>query len=162
MKTEIRLTTIADFDQVGKIFTEENQFHVELVPEIIQIANPIMTHDWFEKVLNNPDETLFAATIKESIVGVALVELRTNIDDPIFRPRKYLHVSEIAVAESHRGQGIGRLLMDRIHQWSREQDISEIELQVWERNDPAIGFYEKLGYQPWRRTMRKTISDRKK
>ena len=103
MNTEIRLPSNDDFDQVGKIFTEENQFHVELVPEIIQIANPIMMHVWFEKVLINPDKTLFAATIKDNLVGVALVEHRTNIDDPIFRSRKYLHISEIAVAESHRG-----------------------------------------------------------
>ena len=87
MNTEIRLPSNDDFDQVGKIFTEENQFHVELVPEIIQIANPIMMHVWFEKVLINPDKTLFAATIKDNLVGVALVEHRTNIDDPIFRSR---------------------------------------------------------------------------
>jgi GNAT superfamily N-acetyltransferase len=70
-------------------------------------------------------------------------------------------IEEIAVAASHRGRGIGRLLMDRIHQWGREQGITEIELQVWKRNRQAINFYEKLGYQMWRRTMRYTIDDQK-
>jgi len=157
MNIKIRLATESDFEEVGKIFAEENRFHADLVPEIIQVAEPIMTHDWFSKVLNNSDETLFVATTKENIIGLALVALKKNIDDTIFSPRKYLHISEIAVAESHRGQGIGRSLMEKIHHWGREQGITEIELQVWERNDPAIVFYEKMGYQPWRQTMRFTL-----
>jgi ribosomal protein S18 acetylase RimI-like enzyme len=71
-----------------------------------------------------------------------------------------VHINEIAVASSHRGRGIRRLLMQRIHQWGQAQDIAEIEMQVWERNDQAIGFYENLGYQMWRRTMRFSIYDR--
>jgi len=157
MNIEIRLVTKADFEQVGIIFAEENQYHAELVPEIIQVADPIMTQEWFDDILNDPDKTLFAAELGEQIAGVAFVELRSSIDDPIFRQRRYIHISEIAVAASHRGQGIGRLLMDRIHQWGQTQGIAEIELQVWERNEPAIGFYEKLGYQMWRRTLRLTI-----
>ncbi|MCP4415030.1 MAG: GNAT family N-acetyltransferase [Chloroflexi bacterium] len=159
MNVEIRLVTRADFEQVGHIFAEENRFHAELVPEIIQIADPIMTQEWFDDVLNNPSKTLFVAEMGTGVVGVALVDLKTSIDDPIFRQRRYIHISEIAVAASHRGQGIGRLLMERIHQWGQAQGIAEIELQVWERNDQAIGFYKNLGYQMWRRTMRFTLDE---
>ncbi len=160
MNIKIRLVTEADFEQIGHIFAEENRFHAELVPEIIQIADPIMTQKWFDDVLNDPDKTLFVAEIGEDVVGVALVEIRTSIDDPIFRQRRYVHINEIAVAASHRSRGIGRLLMERIHQWGRAQGIVEIELQVWERNEKAIGFYENLGYQMWRRTMRFAVDDR--
>ncbi|UCC50774.1 MAG: GNAT family N-acetyltransferase [Anaerolineaceae bacterium] len=159
MNMEIRLATAADFEQVGTVFAEENRFHAELVPEIVQTAIPIMTQEWFDDVLNDPDKTMFVAKIDEDVVGVALVELKSSIDDPIFRKRRYIHINEIAVAAAYQSQGIGRLLMERIHQWGREQDIAEIELQVWERNDQAIGFYEKLGYQKWRRTMRFTIDE---
>jgi GNAT superfamily N-acetyltransferase len=58
------------------------------------------------------------------------------------------------IGEAHRGQGIGHLLMESIQQWAREHNISEIELQVWERNTSAIGFYKRFGYQNWRRTLR--------
>jgi len=159
MNLEIRLTTETDFEQIGNIFAEENRFHAELVPEIIQVADPIMTPEWFDNVLNDPEKTLFVAEMRTDIVGVALIELKTSIDDPIFRQRKYVHINEVAVAASHRGRGIGRLLMERIHQWGQEQGVTEIELQVWERNGQAIGFYQKLGYQMWRRTMRYTIDD---
>lgn len=159
MKTEIRLATQTDFDQVGIIFMEENRYHAELVPEIIQVADPIMTQKWYSEVLNNPNKVLFLADVGSNIIGVTLAEIRMNIDDTIFTPRKYVHINDISVAVSHRGQGIGQLLMERVHKWALNQGISDIELQVWERNTQAIGFYEKIGYQPWRRTMRFTIND---
>jgi diamine N-acetyltransferase len=161
MNINIRLATKTDFDQVGSIFVEENRFHAELVPEIIQVAEPIMTTKWFEAVLENPDQILFVAEDGQELAGVALFELRTSIDDPIFTPRKYVHLSEIAVSGKYRGRGVGRLLMEEIQHWTEEHRISDIELQVWAKNTQAISFYEHLGYQPWRQTMRLTIGNLK-
>ena len=160
MSFKIRLATGSDFVQVGNVFSEENRYHAELMPEIFQVADPIMTPEWFDDVLKDPRTALFVAELEDEVVGVALVELKTNPSDPIFRGRRYAYIEEIAVAASHRSQGIGRLLMERIHQWGQEQGIAEVELQVWERNGRAIGFYQRLGYQMWRRTMRYTIDER--
>ena len=160
MSVKIRIAIDADFDQIGAIFSEENQFHANLVPEIIQVANPITTHKWYDEVVNNPDKILFVAEIGKDVVGVVLFETRTNIDDTIFTPRKFVHINDIAVAESHRDQGIGRLLMESIHKWADAHGIADVELQVWERNTQAIGFYERLGYQPWRRTMQLKIDEK--
>jgi len=160
MNLEIRLATESDYKQVGNIFSEENKYHAELMPEIFQVADPIMTLEWFSGVLEDPRTALFVAELEAEVVGVALVELKTNLNDPVFRPRRYAYIEEIAVAASHRGRGIGRVLMERIHHWAQEQGITEIELQVWERNGQVIDFYQKLGYQMWRRTMRYTVNDR--
>jgi ribosomal protein S18 acetylase RimI-like enzyme len=159
MNPEIRLATQDDFGAVGKIFAEENQFHADLVPEIIQVTDPIMTHEWFYEILSNPNKRLFVAVIGSELVGVVLVEIRTNIDDPIFTPRKYVFVDELAVAESHRSRGIGRLLMERVRRLAKSQNINAIELQVWERNIPAMGFYKNIGYKTWRRAMRLNLNE---
>lgn len=159
MNFEIRLATRSDFEGVGMVSSEANRFHAELMPEIFQVADPIMTPDWFDEVLNDAHATLFVAELDGEVVGVALVEQKTNVSDPIFRQRRYANIREIGVAASHRGQGIGRLLMERIHRWAQEQGIKEIELHVWDRNGQAIGFYQKLGYHTWRRTMRHIIDD---
>ncbi|MDX1416680.1 MAG: GNAT family N-acetyltransferase [Candidatus Promineifilaceae bacterium] len=90
---------------------------------------------------------------------MVLIEIRHAVDDPIFKRRRYLYVSEIAVAVPLRGSGIGRMLIDKVHQFAHTQNIVEVELNVWERNDPAISFYEKIGYQNWRRTMRYIIDE---
>jgi ribosomal protein S18 acetylase RimI-like enzyme len=111
MDTPIRQATQSDFDQVGAVFAEENQFHTDLLPDRFQIAKPIMTHEWFDAILENNAQALFVAEHGEKIVGVLLIKLMTNPDDPIFCPRRYAYVDELVVAEQHRAKGINRVLV---------------------------------------------------
>ena len=75
-------------------------------------------------------------------------------DDTELKARKYVYVDEIAVKLGFRGRGTGRKLMQRVHEWAIERKIDEVELNVWEANKLAIGFYERLGYHTLRRGMR--------
>ena len=84
MDVEIRLATIVNYDGVRVEFSGENKFHVELMPEIFQVADPIITSEWYESVLSDPDQMLFAAVIGKDVLGVALVEVKKNLDDTIF------------------------------------------------------------------------------
>jgi len=158
MDTVIKQALKSDFDQVGQVFTQENKFHARLVPEIIQVAKPIMTRLWFDEKLSNPNKALFVAEFGKEIVGVLLIEMRTSPDDPIFRPRTYAYLDEIAVVEKYRGRGIGQSLMAKAHAWALAQGISEIELNVWQVNTKAIQFYERLGYTTMRRTMKAILN----
>ena len=56
--------------------------------EIFQVAGTIMTSEWYESVLSDPDQTLFAAVIGKDVLGVALVEVKKNLDSPIFITRQ--------------------------------------------------------------------------
>ncbi len=42
------------------------------MPEIFQIADPIMTPEWFDEVLKDPRTALFVAELEAEVVGVAL------------------------------------------------------------------------------------------
>jgi len=65
---------------------------------------------------------------------------------PMFVPRRWLQVDNVAVLRAYRGMGIGRALMDEAHAWARAQGLADVELTVWEFNQDAIAFYEALGY----------------
>ncbi len=160
MNISIRPATEADFDQVGQVFTEELAFHRGLLPEMFDLANPIMTREWYSDELSNPGKALFVAELGE-IIGILQMEIRTNPADPIFKARRYACVVELAVTARFRGQGVGRLLMDRAREWASAQGVHEIELQVWELNQRAIRFYDKLGYETRRRTMRLVLEEKR-
>ncbi len=150
----IREVTDDDMEDVANLFTEELMHHIDLLPERFQLANPIITSAWYRDVLGNPDKQLFVAEVDGKIVGLLLLQLKRSPDDPIFKPRLYASVEEVAVTKRFRGQGIGRRLMDHALDWADEHGADEIELEVWEENRGSIALYEKLGYEVIRRKMR--------
>ncbi|PQV52101.1 GNAT family N-acetyltransferase [Paraburkholderia sp. BL21I4N1] len=47
----------------------------------------------------------------------------------------------------YQGIGVGKLLMRAAEDWTREQGEAQLYLYVLEGNTPAIGFYERQGWQ---------------
>jgi GNAT superfamily N-acetyltransferase len=57
------------------------------------------------------------------------------------------HLASMWVAPSHRGRGVGRLLVDGIIDWARGQHAENLRLTVTSNNDVASRFYERMGFR---------------
>src|SRR5260370_682525 len=55
-------------------------------------------------------------------------------------------------APTHRQLGIGRLLVDAVLDWAGSRNLLALLLMVTSNNDPAIRFYERLGFTKTGRT----------
>ena len=56
-----------------------------------------------------------------------------------------LHIGRIAVKKDRRGKGLGRLLLEHLFTYAKENGFSAVELSAV---DSAEGFYKKLGFVP--------------
>lgn len=56
----------------------------------------------------------------------------------------------VFVERRSRGAGVGRKLMERAFEWSRENDKA-LKLCVWEHNDVALVMYKRMGFRPEKR-----------
>jgi len=56
------------------------------------------------------------------------------------------HIGNLGVAEGHRKVGLGRLLMERMLERSRQLGANRVYLEVASHNDVARAFYKKLGF----------------
>jgi ribosomal protein S18 acetylase RimI-like enzyme len=56
------------------------------------------------------------------------------------------------VAPTHRKRGTGRLLVDEIVDWSRQRGVHVMRLMVTSSNEPAMQFYQRLGFSRTERT----------
>lgn len=71
------------------------------------------------------------------------------VERDFFTTEPYLHVSEIAVAQS--GSGVGAALMEAVEARSRERGYRIVSLNVVDENLAAQRFYERRGYRPGHR-----------
>lgn len=63
------------------------------------------------------------------------------------RPRER-HVAEfgITVGKAHRGQGVGRAMLEALEVWAREFGVERIQLRVFDTNTRARALYERMEY----------------
>jgi GNAT superfamily N-acetyltransferase len=94
------------------------------------------------------DTPLWFVTIpgRERAVKIACLWVGTAIEQitGIRHPNIFL----IYVDPDYRRQGIGRALLEHIEDWSKMKGYTQIGLQVFSENKPAIELYQQLGYQP--------------
>jgi len=108
----------------------------------------------FGPMLAMPDSVYFVAETGRAVVGFVHCEIRRSAGTPTLRRRVYAYVHTLAVTADFRRQGIGRMLLDLVREWALGQEVSEIELNVFEFNEAALALYESLGYRTLSRRMR--------
>lgn len=81
------------------------------------------------------------AEMDQQIVGYGL--FFTSYSTFLTQPGLYLE--DLYVQERHRGQGIGKALLQHLANLVTERDYGRLEWSVLDWNESAIAFYETLG-----------------
>ncbi len=66
-------------------------------------------------------------------------------------------VEDMVVSEQYRAQGLGRQLLDAALQWAKDKGATRAQLLVDLDNEPAIGYYEHLGWKTSRMGVRRLL-----
>jgi ribosomal protein S18 acetylase RimI-like enzyme len=94
--------------------------------------------------LSDPDHRFRLATENGRIVGYAKLS-RPWLPAGMFGP-KSLQLSQLYTVQAVRGAGVAATLMDWTIETARADGSDELLLTVWEHNQRAIRFYEKIGF----------------
>jgi diamine N-acetyltransferase len=154
-KVEIFFTTatMADYEQINEIVKEGQDEHAKHLPKIFAKTNTPMPMDYFQHLLHDQNSEILIAKIKEQIVAFAVLELKKTPPFDSLVPRTYAYVSDFGVKELFQNKGIGTELFSACVRWAKERGASSLELNVWEFNEKAISFYERLGMKTLSRKM---------
>jgi ribosomal protein S18 acetylase RimI-like enzyme len=90
----------------------------------------------------HPTSLVFLAFDDATPVGVAVCFIGFST----FAARPLINIHDLAVIPDHRGQGIGRLLLERVEAKGRDLGCCKLTLEVREDNHRAQRLYQRFGF----------------
>jgi ribosomal protein S18 acetylase RimI-like enzyme len=96
-----------------------------------------------EDVWGNEAWCVFVAESEGKVVGQMIGTLRDEY--PVFEPRRYGYVTDVAVDQAARRSGVGRALFEALKDWFRIRGISHLRLTVAHNNPVSQAFWRALG-----------------
>ena len=95
--------------------------------------------------LSDPNSTFHFLYVDEILAGYFKMnegDSQTGIKDS-----SSLELERIYVKKEFQGQGLGKVLINQGMEIARSKKKKTVWLGVWEKNENAIGFYEKMGFR---------------
>ncbi len=104
--------------------------------ELLSFSHPWSRESYHYELLENGLAHYYGCFVREELVAFAGIWL--VLDEG--------HIANVAVRPEYRGQGLGKLLMQRVIADCLAQGISWITLEVRESNQQARRLYQRLGF----------------
>jgi ribonuclease HI/GNAT superfamily N-acetyltransferase len=154
----VRPASMKDMDGMNRVWAEVEEQHASALPSVFRrVANPARDRGYVAAILADSNSAIFVAELKNAIVGLVQVMLQEAPDVPYMVPRRFAKVSDLVVAKSYRQNGVGSLLLAEAEKWAKNKRAESLELNVYEFNSAARGFYENLGFTTASRLMWKDL-----
>ncbi|MBT9142915.1 MAG: Spermidine/spermine N(1)-acetyltransferase [Syntrophomonadaceae bacterium] len=154
---QIRMAKEEDIEQILSIAKQVNKMIQQHRSEFFgKLREFRRTPYFYSQAIRAKDSIIFVAEEKKGdVVGYVYATIERKQDDLITIP--CVSVNEIAVKTKYQGSGVGKFLMDYVHEWTHKNGIHVIQLAVWEFNKGALKLYEKMGYKTIMRKMEKVL-----
>lgn len=110
------------------------------IPALEKIQNECLEkleHQDFSYIISNPSYVIFAVKNEKSIVGFISASISYEQAD----------ILQVCISENMRKQGLGFLLVNKLCEFLKENNVEKLFLEVNEINLPAISLYIKSGFE---------------
>lgn len=144
-KVTIRSARLSDYDGVSILEELEYKLHRQARPDYFKDLEKSYAREEFEELLGLPCPIALVAVLDGTIVGICFGKIDMTPENEVCRSRRIAFIQDIVVLPEFRGKGVARLLMDRAKELAVKEGAVGMELCVWNFNEQALRFYEKLG-----------------
>lgn len=131
----------ADVDAIAKLLEELDRFYGGTPTEPLEAQLAQINEALFSAT---PAGSALLAWDDDKLVGLASYSFLW----PAAGLTRSLYLKELYVAEAYRRSGIGKQLMEALHDVAREHHCSRVEWTTDSPNLDAQQFYEELGAKP--------------
>lgn len=111
-------------------------------------------YDLIELIRSERAEVL-VALVEDEIVGSGYAKILPA--KPYQEHTEYCYLGFMYVKPDFRGQGVNQQILQALLRWAKQQNLTEVRLEVYEQNTIAKNAYVKAGFTPHMLEMRLAI-----
>lgn len=156
MSTEITIRRAEDRDlaRVKELLSQVLTIHSDIRPDIFIAGTTKYTDDELKTMFRDDSRPIYVAVNDEdTVLGYAFCVIEEQPRTNNMLPMKTVYIDDLCVHSSARGMHVGRRLFEHVKSEAIAMGCYEITLNVWEGNDSARRFYEKMGLKPKKTNM---------
>lgn len=128
-----------------RLLYQVGDVHHRIRPDLFRSGAIKYTETDLEALLAEESSPVFVAEEGGSVLGYCFCQLREYRESTVLTDRKEIYIDDLCVEEACRGRGIARALYGYVTDWAREIGCTYVTLNVWQGNENAMRFYEKMG-----------------
>lgn len=145
----IRKAENRDIHAVLRLLSQVLEIHAAIRPDIFVSGSTKYTQPELEALFRDENTPVYVAVDEgDRVLGYAFCVLKQPPFANTMRPRKTFFIDDLCVDETCRGERIGETLFRFALKEAERLGCSDVTLNVWEGNDAAKRFYEKMGMKP--------------
>ena len=152
----IREANINDYENIKKLVLQIQEIHLNKRPDIFNNEDSFPYND-YKMSLTAKNSFNYVYEENNIIKGYIMFTTKEVGLIPFMNNRTILFIDDIVVDKNYHNAGIGTKLFTFIEEKAKLLNINSIELNVWNLNEEAIKFYEKMGFKAQRMQMEKRV-----
>lgn len=146
---KIRRAEDKDIDRIKQLLSQVLEIHAKIRPDIFISGTTKYSREELSEMIRDESRPIYVAADENDCVhGYAFCALRQQPFSNNMVPFTSFFIDDLCVDEADRGLNIGSELFHFVLEEARRRGCYEVTLNVWEGNDPARCFYEKMGMKP--------------
>ena len=150
----IKKATLEDLKTIQNLNNELFKLEKENYDSTL-VSNWPLTNEgklYFEDLINN--QYVIVAILNDEIVGY----LAGTINEKgSYEEIQYGEINNMLVKDECRGYGIGKMLINNFKDYCRENNIYNVKVEASAKNENAINFYKKNGFEEFNTTLTMNI-----
>jgi len=144
----IRLGKESDVKTIGKYLKESWIMHCDNEPKFInkRVVEKSDLKGYFRECFNKSNKSyLLIAEEGKELAGFCKLNIQKI--QRFFNQTKVIYVDDVYVMKKFRGQGLGKLLLDKAEKIAKERKIKWAKARIYLFNKLAIKLFEKTKYR---------------
>ncbi len=128
--------------------------HHDIRPDLFRGPATKYSAAQLRHIIACPETPVFVLTDAADVVrGYAFCQHKQIVGDAVLTDVRTLYIDDICVDAEARGQHVGQRLYEHVLDYARREGFYNVTLNVWEGNDAARAFYDRMGLRPQRTTL---------